>query len=802
MLHFDGSAHDLLQAEIGREADSVSRTVNTDLVGEQIGCYRLLQVLGRGGMGTVYLAERLDGLYDKPVALKLIKRGMDTDEVVRRFQRERRILSRLEHPNIARLLDGGTTADGLPFFVMERVEGEPVTVFARNLNLDARIVLFRTVCQAVEYAHRNLVVHRDLKPGNIWVTAEGIPKLLDFGIARLLTTEEAGQTMAGWRLLTPEYASPEQKEGGPVTVASDVYSLGVVLQELLAGQKPVPELDAIVRKAREEEPHRRYASVAELSEDLQRYVDGLPVKARPNTWVYRAVKFLRRNRFYVLVSAIAVLSLISAAAISIKRAAELRHEVEQVLALATAMLFEMNDEVRQLPGSVKAREKLVQTGLRFLDDAAGKIGSDPRLEWERAQAYERIASLQGGPDELQSNLGDIDGARRSHETALRLAESLLRQRPSSRLLVAFQASQYEKLGRLAQSPGESLGHLKESLRLFTELEDTNGIEQVRLGLALAYLADGDPRTALTFLPRTTEIHSWETKVLVRKAAGDLTGAFSEARIGAELAAGVLAGARQAPQRRFAQGALARAHAYMGDILGNAFDLNLGDRSAALIELRLAARLAEENAALEPEDVIKSDLASILVRLADLLAASEPAQAVELYRRAYAAAGNIRKRDLLRRESPDVLVKALSRIAKPLFRVGKEEEAFRQLDRSLALQETAQARNTYGDLLLLNDNRAGAMAQYRLALSLAEKSVAERPWMMPWRSDLATTLEKLARTLEDAGDHRAAVEYWKRSYQLWREWGLFGSVGTFNQKREMAAAAALARLSGRLPPKLY
>src|SRR5205823_4821416 len=211
--------------------------------GELIGAYRIVREIGRGGMGAVYLAERADRQYEKQVAIKLIKRGMDTDSVLRHFRDERQILAGFDHPNIARLFDAGTTPDGLPYFVMEYIEGLPLDQYCdkQRLSITDRLKLFREVCSAVSYAHRHLVIHRDIKRSNILVTPEGAPKLLDFGIAKVLqagAAPEALVTSTGLRLMTPEYASPEQVRGQPVTTASDVYSLGVVLYELLAGRSP------------------------------------------------------------------------------------------------------------------------------------------------------------------------------------------------------------------------------------------------------------------------------------------------------------------------------------------------------------------------------------------------------------------------------------------------------------------------------------------------------------------------------------------------------------------------------------
>ena len=311
--------------------------------GRRIGPWRIVREVGRGGMGAVYLAERVDGTFEQRVAIKLIKRGMDTDQVLARFNAERRILASLEHPNIARLLDGGATDDGLPYFAMEYIDGQPIDRFAaeRKLTIEARLHLFLDVCDAVAHAHAQGVIHRDIKPLNILVTAGGVPKLLDFGIAKVLRSgDEATSTVTGFRLLTPDYASPEQVEGRHATVASDVYSLGVVLYELLTGRSPYrlasrepreiaaavcttdPEppsraatrpqagalrgdLDTIALTALRKEPARRYPTVTALAEDVRRHLAGLPVLARGDSMGYRAGKFLRRHRTVVAASLLA-----------------------------------------------------------------------------------------------------------------------------------------------------------------------------------------------------------------------------------------------------------------------------------------------------------------------------------------------------------------------------------------------------------------------------------------------------------------------------------------------------------------
>ena len=319
--------------------------------GERVGAYVIVRELGRGGMGTVFLAERADGQFEKQVAIKILNRGADTAEILRRFRAERQILARLDHPNIARLLDAGTTDDGLPYFIMDYIVGAPVTRFAvaQRLSTRQRLELFLKICAAVEFAHRNLVVHRDIKPSNILANAEGEPKLLDFGIAKLLAKDEdaAQLTAEAQQHLTPICASPEQAKGDPITVATDIYSLGALLYEMLSDQKPhrfstarptreelalvvgeqVPpppsavasdaqtarllrgDLDAIVLFAMRKEPGMRYATVADLAADIRRHLAREPVVARHPTLGYRAKCLVKRNGSRLVASAAVVIVL-------------------------------------------------------------------------------------------------------------------------------------------------------------------------------------------------------------------------------------------------------------------------------------------------------------------------------------------------------------------------------------------------------------------------------------------------------------------------------------------------------------
>ena len=389
----------------------------------RIGPYRIVHLLGRGGMGEVYEAVREEGGTDKKVALKVVRLGALSPELIRRFTLERRALARLDHPNIARLLDGGTTEEGMPYLAMEYVEGERIDEYCdhHRCSIEQRLKIFLTVCAAVQYAHGRLIVHRDLKPNNILVTPDGIPKLLDFGIAKLLVSEfetpSADQTLTRSNIFTPEFASPEQAGGKEITTASDVYSLGVLLYVLLTGQRPydvsgtkpqdVPaviqeqdpprpssreilikcqegtdrvrkrlkgDLDTIVLTALEKDPSRRYISVEQFAEDIHRHLTDMPIQARPASIGRRVAKFVRRNRLLAGSTAVLIVSLIAGLAImlyQVRHAQAEKARAESINAFLQQMLTYSNP-MQQIPGA--SRTSTIMQDI--LDDAAKRLESD------------------------------------------------------------------------------------------------------------------------------------------------------------------------------------------------------------------------------------------------------------------------------------------------------------------------------------------------------------------------------------------------------------------------------------------
>lgn len=462
----------------------------TSWTGRRVGPYQIVKEIGQGGMGSVYLAVRADDQYRKEVAIKVVRGGFDNALSLTRFKAERQILADLEHPNVARLLEGGSTEDGQPYFVMEYIQGQPLDRYCdeHKLSVSERLEIFRTACSAIQYAHQKLVVHRDIKPSNILVTREGVPKLLDFGIAKILGPNSGipatDRTATMVRALTPEYASPEQWRGEAITTASDVYSLGVVLYELLTGHRPYrfanrqpeemdrviaqkePErpssailreeaseltpdsvsatregtseklrrrltgdLDNIILMALRKEPQRRYTTVEQFSEDLRRHLQGLPVRARRDTFAYRSGKFVIRNAAGVAATLLILVSLSVGLVIALRQAhiaraerARAERRFNDVRALANSLMFEIHDAIQDLPGSTPARKLLVDRALQYLDSLAKESGNDPSLQRELAIAYEKIGRVQRNT--AHGSLGDSASALVSYNKAMAIRQQL------------------------------------------------------------------------------------------------------------------------------------------------------------------------------------------------------------------------------------------------------------------------------------------------------------------------------------------------------------------------------------------
>jgi serine/threonine protein kinase/tetratricopeptide (TPR) repeat protein len=708
----------------------------------RVGPYRLIRQIGRGGMADVHLAARADGLYRKPVAMKLVRVGISSPEILSRFRHERQTLAVLDHPNIVKLLDGGTTDEGLPYLVMDYVEGVPIDEYcdSRRHSITQRLELFRIVCAAVHYAHQNLIVHRDLKPSNILVTADGTPKLLDFGIAKLLRpellAETTSYTRSEMRLLTPAYASPEQFRGAPITTASDVYSLGVLLYRLLTGHLPYPlamrtpgeyeraicetqpekpstviarteqrelangesvmispesvsasregspdrlrkrltgELDTMVLMAIRKEPQRRYASVQQLSEDIHRHLIGLPVVACRDTLRYRSAKFIRRHTLALVVTAAVVLLLLAAVAVAVSQS-----WIAQAQHARAERRF---NDVRQL--------------ARFM-------------------------------------LFDFDDAIQSGTT------------PARQRLIA---TALDYLDRLAVDAADDVSLQRELIDGYLKIGDVQG------NLYGPNL--GDQRGARESYDRALRI----AEAMHRKDARNPTWRRDEARAH-EKAAELLSIGGDAAE------AVKRFHAAIDVFESLAATPSEGTDAPAPVDTTLARDLLSAYQRLGSTQYVVGDLTGALQSYQRYLVVA---------RRAFGQEANTV-------DARRAVAKADEEIGKIFALSGRREEGLARLQRALSVYEALLAADpgnaslrrsvsvTYtnlGDILAGAGRHAEALTQYRNGLRALERLAQQDPENRQLRRDLALTMAFLAEVLVKTGDARAAQAMAARALKLLR-----------------------------------
>jgi len=740
-------------------------------VGRRIGVYQIVEEIGRGGMGEVYRAFRADGQYDQQVAIKLVRAGLDTSSILERFRNERQILASLDHPNIARLLDGGTTEEGIPYLVMELIAGTPIDQYcdAHSLSITQRLQLFRQVCAAVQYAHQRLVIHRDLKPGNILVTADGITKLLDFGIAKILDSSGSLETTLA-RPMTPEYASPEQIRSETITTATDVYSLGVVLYELLAGHSPyrvktrtahelahaisetepqppsaailrnVPsggmadhpepaltpesvshtregsparlrrrlagDLDNIVLKAVRKEPQRRYASVEQFSEDIRRHLEQLPVTARKDSWSYRAGKFVRRHQVGMAATALVVLAILGGMAATIREAHIAQAERQRAVR-------RFND-VRKLANSFM---------FEFHDAIQNLPGSTPARELVVTRALEYLDGLaqEAGDDaslrrELATayeKVGDVQGSPYRSNLG-NLQGALLSYKKALELREQL-AGAAGKDPQLQLERARSYGEVGELLYVAGDL--TAALENYRKAFALlASLTNPEARRELSAL------HVRYGKALAK--SGELPKALENQQEAIAIADDLL---KANPGDR----ALIRAKAFACISLGDAYQ-DMGQWQKELASQRTALTLLEPLA--EPNDAqSRRDVAVAYARTADALSKMGD-----------------------KRGALVIELKALA-----------EDEAAARIDPSNALAR----RDVYIDYYkvafmqsALGDMQA-ALANQRKCISLCEAEVAANPTSAEIRGNLGVAYFRYGEMLEKVSTKKDALLYYQKAVSI-------------------------------------
>ena len=763
MLALDDVAEDELNAIIEGAASSLFRP--EPIEGSHFGAWRIEREIGRGGMGAVYLALRDGADFEKLVAIKVIKRGVNTAAVLSRFLDERRILASLDHPYIARLIDGDTSPDGHPYFIMEFVDGVSITDYClrRPLTIRQRCELFRRVCEPVSYAHGKLVIHRDLKPANILITSDGTPRLLDFGIAKLLNTgaPDDGSALRLTRALTPQYASPEQKRGEQVDTATDIYSLGVILRELLDPATMPEDLTAIISKATADQPERRYRSVHQLSDDVRCYLESRPVSAHNDSWLYRTRCFTKRNRVGVS-AAVAACVLLTAGVTSIlweAREAKLQRQkaeqrLGQMVELANHALFNVQTDISRLQGATDARRNLVKSTLEYLDKLRQEsvqkgAAEDPRLLSTLASAYHEVARIEGSP--LHPNRGDLLAAEDSFTKAQKISITLLARDP-------------DNLEYRLQSAGLNSD--------FAEM--TAGTGHTQAAIALFARARQDTEFVLAADPRNFE---------ARKISSVLHLRLNTITLDRDTAAARRDNLAQLPLNE----ALRREHPQDIDCLLNLASTwsqigagyqREGKLPESIEAWQKTATLREQAFALRPADATaQRDLLIVYGHIGDSIGSPYiPSQenfsgAIGWYQKAAAIAKKMSEADPSDERSRQDYAIALMRIGASQTAAGRPREALVNLNASAAILDRISAGplvNVYAQTAVLHEYLAralqslgqadAAIAHWQRSVQFCDRILAVEKDQRPCRKQVVLDHLGLAALMADRGDVNQALSH--------------------------------------------
>jgi serine/threonine protein kinase len=827
LLRFDTRRHLPVMDSVASVAEHLRGAAVSDLAeGARCGAYVLVRLLGSGGMGTVFLAQRTDGEVEQRVAIKFVTdTAMSASAAFRdRFLQERQILASLQHPGIAGLLDAGRTESGHPYLVMEYVDGTPIDVHAEGLPLRDKLDLFLRVCSAVSYAHRNLVIHRDLKPSNILVDATGQPKLLDFGIARMLD-DAVDPSFTKVRLLTPDYASPEQVRGMAHSTATDTYSLGAVLYRLITGRSPhdpgndgtepietricsrepdVPsrvqrgiprDLDFVVLKALRKEADERYRSVDALAEDLRALMESRPVQARSASAWYWSRKFLRRR--WLPVSAVAaVIASLSIGLYVANRERRIAEDRFRQLRQLSAKLLAVDKAVRDLPGSTTARQQMVAASMEYLDGVGREAHLDRDLMVELASGYIALAQVQGVP--VRPNLGQFAAATESLRKADVFLQRLLADDPRKPDLLSMGAELEQNAMILADSQHhdrEALAHTRRCAEYLDKLLDGGRASPTQVKAVIATL--GNVGLSYSNQHHVEEAIRYDRRVVdLARAAGDtanlsqgLSALANALRFAGDLDAALpaivearhVADGMSYPNELLKSLALYAVLFRQGQILGADQGVSLNRPDEAVEPLQRAFDLMDHLAAQDPHDNTSRDRVATAARqLGDIIRHRDPQKALAIYDRAIQRQREQTSNARARRAEALLL----ARSSYPLRSAGRCKEARARIDAAFELlravgdypaaaieadREAAASLRALADEQSETGDAAAAVKTYR---ELLDKVMASHPDVehdLRQANDLSEIYLGFVRVLNRGGHATEAADLNARRVSLWSVW---------------------------------
>jgi tetratricopeptide (TPR) repeat protein len=813
--------------------------------GDVIGCYRIVSLIGRGGMGTVYLGERADGEIQQRVAIKLLRSEGYAIGWRDRFLKERQLLASLHHPSVVQVIDAGHTADGHPYLVMEYVEGVPIDRYADQIAVREKLKLFVQVCEGVAHAHRHLIIHRDLKPSNILVDHSGRPKLLDFGIAKLLDGTD-DHTQCAEQLLTPSYASPEQLRGESQSTATDVYSLGAVLYRLLTGSAPrqgarelakadvapsrvsrdVPrDVDFVVGKALRPEADDRYGSVDEMSADLRAVLERRPVQVRAEDFRYCALQRVRRHWLPVAACLLVTASLSGGLLVANRERRLAERRFNDVRQLANK-LFDIDVQVAQLQGGSKTRQLIVDTAVEYLKRVASDVRMEPELALELGTAYMRVARVQGV--NISPNLGQTEQADQTARKAEALIDSVLLAQPANRtallragqiahdrMILAGDGHHDEAALRFAQKSVDRLNRyfLTGPLTASSDRMEAQQVIITLINVANRYMKAGLLDDSIRTAGRATELAratNWPTQagaaLMIVAFAHRARGELDQALAAIQESVRVLE-----PEK--GESRVGRLLPYTlalireGQVLGEAGAISMERPAEAIACLERALKIARELGQRDPSDFASQNrIFAAETRIAAIIRDTRPAAALSMYddglRRLEAATANA---GTLENE-----VRTLAAMSGVLLRLDRPSEARQRIDAAFdrlkqanqypaeRIEPGSPAADTLAaeaEYMAKSGHVTAAAARYRELLGMIAAAHPKPETSLETAVALSKLYAEATRLHLAAGQTAMAAELEERHLALWRHWNAALPDNAFIQRRLRSA-----RLPAHSPAK--